>query len=149
MLKQSRVLASASLLTFPELLSLVRSSLTPSQQTPSFRYYIFHSRQRSQLGWRLNLTQDASLKIWERSLSRLRDSGLQLEFSEDEILEFGNRHWLDNEDKTSRHWNGRQIKSAFQAALALVSLVSHASQVSQAYLTLTLLTTLILRIMEG
>ena len=67
------------------------------------------------------LTQDATLNIWERSLSRLRNSGLQLDFSEDEIREFAKRHWLENEKRPSRHWNGRQIKNAFQTALALAN----------------------------
>lgn len=60
------------------------------------------------------------MKIWERSLLRLR-SGLQLDFSEDEIRRFAEKHWLDNEHKPSRHWNGRQIKNAFQTALALAN----------------------------
>ena len=67
------------------------------------------------------LDQDATLKIWERSLLRLRKSGLQLDFSEEEIRDFAENHWLDNEDKPSRRWNGRQIRNAFQTALALAN----------------------------
>lgn len=67
------------------------------------------------------LDRDATLKIWDRSLLRLRKSGLQLDFSEDEIRSFAEKHWLDNVKKSSRHWNGRQIKNAFQTALALAN----------------------------
>ena len=67
------------------------------------------------------LDERATLKIWERSLLRLRKSGLQLDFSEEEITKFAEKHWLDNEDKPSRHWNGRQIKNSFQTALALAN----------------------------
>ncbi|CAD6592025.1 MAG: hypothetical protein ASARMPRED_005917 [Alectoria sarmentosa] len=67
------------------------------------------------------LDQDATLQVWERSLSRLRHSGLQLDFSEDEIRKFAQDHWLENEHRPSRHWNGRQIKNAFQTAMALAN----------------------------
>lgn len=67
------------------------------------------------------LSQKATLQIWDRSLSRLRNSNLQVDFSEDEIRRFAEQHWLDNEKRPSRQWNGRQIKNAFQAALALAN----------------------------
>ena len=67
------------------------------------------------------LDRDATLQIWERSLMRIRKSGLQVDFSEDEIRKFAEQHWLDNVAKPSRHWNGRQIKNAFQTALALAN----------------------------
>ena len=52
---------------------------------------------------------------------RLRNSNLQVDFSEAEIRRFAEQHWLDNEERSSRQWNGRQIKNAFQAALALAN----------------------------
>ena len=67
------------------------------------------------------LDKPTTIQIWERSLSRLRKSSLNLDFSEDEILKFAERHWLENEKKPSRLWNGRQIKNAFQTALALAN----------------------------
>lgn len=67
------------------------------------------------------LDQDATLQIWKRNLERLRKSDLQLDFSEDEIRAFAEQRWLDNEEKPSHHWNGRQIKNAFQTALALAN----------------------------
>ena len=67
------------------------------------------------------LDKPTTIQIWERSLSRLRKSSLKLDFSEDEILRFAQGHWLENEKKPSRLWNGRQIKNAFQTALALAN----------------------------
>lgn len=65
------------------------------------------------------LDRDATLKIWDRNLLRLRKSGL--DFAEDEIRKFAEQHWLDNLKNESRHWNGRQIKNAFQTAIALAN----------------------------
>ena len=67
------------------------------------------------------LNQKATSKIWNRSLKRLRNSNLQVDFSEVEIRRFAEQHWLDNEERPARQWNGRQIKNAFQAALALAN----------------------------
>ena len=67
------------------------------------------------------LDRGTTLQIWERSLQRLRKSGLELDFSEDEIRQFAEQHWLDTVGKQFRHWNGRQIKNAFQTALALAN----------------------------
>lgn len=65
------------------------------------------------------LDRDATLQIWDRNLLRLRKSGL--DFAEDEIRKFAEQHWLDNVKNESRHWNGRQIKNAFQTAIALAN----------------------------
>ena len=67
------------------------------------------------------LDRDATLQIWERSLLRLRKSGLEIDFAEDEIRKFAEQHWLENVKRQARHWNGRQIKNAFQTALALAN----------------------------
>ena len=61
------------------------------------------------------------MQIWERSLLRLRRPGYRIDFSEDEIRNFAEQHWLSNVKRPSRHWNGRQIKNAFQTALALAN----------------------------
>lgn len=65
------------------------------------------------------LHRDATLQIWDRNLLRLRNSGV--DFAEDEIRKFAQQHWLDNVENASRHWNGRQIKNAFQTAIALAN----------------------------
>ena len=67
------------------------------------------------------LKEDATLQIWERNLLRLRRSGLEIDFSEEEIRKFAKDHWTNNEERPTRHWNGRQIKNAFQTALALAN----------------------------
>ena len=60
-------------------------------------------------------------KIWKRNLEFLKNSGLDIEFDEDEISSFSERHWQANIDKPSRRWNGRQIKNAFQTAIGLAN----------------------------
>lgn len=77
------------------------------------------------------LDKPTTIQIWERSLSRLRKSSLKLDFSEDEILKFAESHWLENEKKPSRLWNGRQIKNAFQTALALANWEFYESKIGQ------------------
>lgn len=65
------------------------------------------------------LDREATLKIWDHNLLRLRKSGV--DFAEGEIRKFAEQHWLDNAKNESRHWNGRQIKNAFQTAIALAN----------------------------
>ncbi|KAL6718251.1 hypothetical protein ACLMJK_004339 [Lecanora helva] len=67
------------------------------------------------------LDQASTFKIWERNLQRLRNSSLDLDFDEDEIRDFSENHWQRNKDNPTRRWNGRQIKNAFQTALALAN----------------------------
>lgn len=42
-----------------------------------------------------------------------------VDLDEDSIRDFYKRLWLENDKHPSRHWNGRQIKNAFQTAIAL------------------------------
>ena len=67
------------------------------------------------------LDYESTSKIWERNIQRLKDSSLDLEFDEVKIREFSEEHWRANSDRPSRRWNGRQIKNAFQTALALAN----------------------------
>ena len=39
----------------------------------------------------------------------------------DRIMEFAEKHWAGNQRKSHRRWNGRQIKNAFQTAIALAT----------------------------
>lgn len=39
----------------------------------------------------------------------------------DRIIEFAEKHWAANKKKPHRRWNGRQIKNAFQTAIALAT----------------------------
>lgn len=54
-------------------------------------------------------------------LERMRDNNAAarpLKFDSVEIMAFAKKHWANNESNKS-HWNGRQIKNAFQTAIAL------------------------------
>jgi hypothetical protein len=70
------------------------------------------------------LTRKSSLEIWKMNLNRLtrqdqlRPNGRPIIFSRKDIIEFAKGHWADNEP-TKTNWNGRQIKNAFQTAIAL------------------------------
>lgn len=58
-------------------------------------------------------------KVWEKNINRVRSSDINIDVDEDEIRHFYELLWLENEKNPSRHWNGRQIKNAFQTAIAL------------------------------
>lgn len=61
------------------------------------------------------------MKIWKTNLARLKDINkervghgrLPIDFDDKKILKWVKKHW-----KTI-HWNGRQIRNAFQTAMAL------------------------------
>ena len=61
-------------------------------------------------------------KIWENTLNRIeRDNETQdvkVLFDKQELLGFAERHYLARH-KTGATWNGRQIRNAFQTAIAL------------------------------
>jgi hypothetical protein len=70
------------------------------------------------------LSKKSTLEIWKMNLDRLdRENNKPppnrpVLFSRKEIMNFAKGHWADNEiSKTC--WNGRQIKNAFQTAIAL------------------------------
>ncbi|GME65261.1 ATPAse AAA+ type core protein [Neofusicoccum parvum] len=70
------------------------------------------------------LGKRASLKIWKLHLkmakNQFKTSHKKLEFDRDEILDFAKEQYqrLKGEE-TSQRWNGRQIRNAFQTAIAL------------------------------
>ena len=65
------------------------------------------------------LDKSSVKKIWENNLNRVKTSDMNFDVEEDEIRHFYELLWLENEKNPSRHWNGRQIKNAFQTAIAL------------------------------
>lgn len=58
-------------------------------------------------------------KNWERIQSRYAKNSRKVEIKVDEITQFALDHFDQNKD---RRWNGRQIRNAFQSALALAEL---------------------------
>ena len=67
------------------------------------------------------LDYKSTSKVWERNIQRLKQSSLDLVVDEEEIRKFAEKHWKANRERPSRRWNGRQIKNAFQTALALAN----------------------------
>ncbi|CAN9330935.1 unnamed protein product [Alternaria alternata] len=68
------------------------------------------------------LGKDETFEIWEMNLRRIKEAkDVDIEIDEAGIKKFYKRHWKANEKKASRRWNGRQIKNAFQTALALAN----------------------------
>jgi SpoVK/Ycf46/Vps4 family AAA+-type ATPase len=65
------------------------------------------------------LDELSTKEIWEKNLSRLKSSGLDIDIEEAKIRRFVDWHWEQNRHRPTRRWNGRQIKNAFQTALAL------------------------------
>ncbi|KAL8921440.1 MAG: hypothetical protein Q9172_004032 [Xanthocarpia lactea] len=61
-----------------------------------------------------DLDQDNTFKVWAMNLARLEDSGRNIFVDKGPIQEFARNHWKD-----SHRWNGRQIRNAFQTAIAL------------------------------
>ncbi|EEU38115.1 uncharacterized protein NECHADRAFT_84360 [Fusarium vanettenii 77-13-4] len=69
------------------------------------------------------LDQSSTKEIWEKNISRLKAIGtyidVEVDVEEDKIRQFVDQHWELNKGKPSRRWNGRQIKNAFQTAIAM------------------------------
>lgn len=81
----------------------------------------FRSRIHIQLYYD-NLSMTSTEKIWRNSLQRIRretaEAGTAIEFDEEDIVEWALDHYQRNEEGM-KIWNGRQIRNAFQTALAL------------------------------
>ena len=61
----------------------------------------------------------STIKVWEVNLRRLKESQLNIEIEEDLIMKFTKKQWRRGKKAPTRRWNGRQIKNAFQTAVAL------------------------------
>ena len=53
------------------------------------------------------------------NLQRIKESDLDFKVKEKEIKEFARKLWNDSKKKQAHRWNGRQIRNAFQTAIAL------------------------------
>ncbi|KAG9188828.1 hypothetical protein G6011_07533 [Alternaria panax] len=68
------------------------------------------------------LGKEETSEIWDMNLRRIKEArDVEMDIDEAGIRKFYKKHWKANEKKTSRRWNGRQIKNAFQTALALAN----------------------------
>ncbi|KAK5167718.1 uncharacterized protein LTR77_007417 [Saxophila tyrrhenica] len=64
------------------------------------------------------LHEDSTMEIWRMNIRRLKDSGA-VRLNEDKTMAFARDFWRRNRATPDRQWNGRQIKNAFQTAVAL------------------------------
>ncbi|KAL4738843.1 hypothetical protein BDV11DRAFT_215630 [Aspergillus similis] len=67
------------------------------------------------------LEERQTKEIWEKNIQRIKESHLNLDMEEKKIRRFADQHWQRNLDRPTRRWNGRQIKNAFQTAIALAN----------------------------
>ncbi|KAL8836140.1 MAG: hypothetical protein Q9170_003033 [Blastenia crenularia] len=65
------------------------------------------------------LNKRSTLRIWKMNLDRLGKSKKALEVEGEEIYEYARKHFRELYKKGKTTWNGRQIKNAFQTAIAL------------------------------
>lgn len=65
------------------------------------------------------LDKRSTLKIWKMNLERLSKSKKALEIESSEIYEYARKHYRELHKSGKTTWNGRQIKNAFQTAIAL------------------------------
>ena len=60
-----------------------------------------------------------TLKVWKMNLARTRENLKHVDIEEDEIMEFAEKQYLKAKKDDTGRWNGRQIRNAFQTAIAL------------------------------
>lgn len=77
-----------------------------------------------------DLDKDSTLQVWKMNLERTRENMPELDIKTDDILKFARKHFEKKaaEKKRTGSWNGRQIRNAFQTAIALADW--HAKQES-------------------
>jgi len=74
------------------------------------------------------IDRDGTQQIWKNILNRIQQDNLEekkkikIEFIEDKLLEWAAKHFKEHDDPDrTATWNGRQIRNAFQSAIALAS----------------------------
>ena len=65
------------------------------------------------------LDKKSTVQIWKMNLQRLVDSKRYFEVDRDAILDYAKEHYKRISRASGSTWNGRQIKNAFQTAIAL------------------------------
>lgn len=66
------------------------------------------------------LQKDATVQIWKMHLGRTQEiKGEKFKIRTKEILKFAKEHYMELKKSGSGSWNGRQIRNAFQTAIAL------------------------------
>lgn len=65
------------------------------------------------------LSRSQAQEIWEKHIQRIKNSDLKIDIEENEIKRFADKIWEKKMGTLMQYWNGRQIKNAFQTAIAL------------------------------
>lgn len=74
------------------------------------------------------LDKRSTLKIWKMNLERLVKGKKALEVEGEEIYEYAGKHYKELYKNGKPTWNGRQIKNAFQTAIALAEFDANTKQ---------------------
>lgn len=82
------------------------------------------------------LDKRSTLRIWKMNLDRLAKSKKALEVETDEIYEYARKHYRSLHQQGKTTWNGRQIKNAFQTAIALAEFDANRNQGKKPVLSL-------------
>ncbi|KAI4276855.1 MAG: hypothetical protein LQ337_002202 [Flavoplaca oasis] len=82
------------------------------------------------------LDKRSTLKIWKMNLDRLSRSQKAFEVETEEIYDYARRHYKDLHRKGKTTWNGRQIKNAFQTAIALAEFDANKKEAGKPVLAL-------------
>ncbi|KAL8993104.1 MAG: hypothetical protein Q9169_006595, partial [Polycauliona sp. 2 TL-2023] len=83
-----------------------------------------------------SLSRRSTLKIWKMNLERLSKSKKAFEVEKDEIYDYARRHYRELRAKGKTTWNGRQIKNAFQTAIALAEFDANRAEAGKPVLAL-------------
>lgn len=65
------------------------------------------------------LDRESTMKIWDMNLLHIKRNDVNIDVQESKIRKFAKEQWTESKQKLTRRWNGRQIKNAFQIAIAL------------------------------
>ena len=65
------------------------------------------------------LNHKSTLQVWEMNLERTRENMKDLEVENTNIIRFADKHYRKARIDGHGRWNGRQIRNAFQTAIAL------------------------------
>ena len=82
------------------------------------------------------LDKRSTLKIWRMNLDRLSKSQRAFEVETEEIYDYARRHYKELHRKGKTTWNGRQIKNAFQTAIALAEFDANKKEAGKPVLAL-------------
>ena len=81
------------------------------------------------------LDQETSSQIWKMNLRRLVENKKHIEVNGREIKKYAKQHYLRLSKAKRGPWNGRQIKNAFQTAIALAEFDAKSDRLDKPILT--------------